>query len=97
MVLLYEKKIVFAFFTIHFTHVAFPQSSNNKSKQYIAIWTSKHYIQQWMFCNVVPTIKTNGHSIFVNQIMSPFNYLFERIHLGLLNKYVHNPWYDGGL
>jgi hypothetical protein len=30
MVLLYEKTIAFAFFTIHFTHVVFPQSFNSK-------------------------------------------------------------------
>jgi hypothetical protein len=49
----------------------------------IANWISKHYIQQWIPCNVVPTIITNGCSIFDNQIPHPLDYLFGHIHLGL--------------
>jgi hypothetical protein len=45
---------------------------------------SKHYVQQWMLCNVVPTIRTNGCSIFVNRIPRPFGYIFGHIHLGLV-------------
>jgi hypothetical protein len=29
--------------------------------KYITIGTSKHYVQKWMLCNIVPTIKTNGY------------------------------------
>ncbi len=65
--------------------------------EYISTWTSEHCIQQLMLNNVVPTIKTNGCSIFVNQIPCPFDYMFGHIHLGLLKKNVRNPWYDGGL
>jgi hypothetical protein len=55
----------------------------NGTYEYIATWTSKHYIQQWMPCNIVPTIKTNGCSIYVNRILCPLIYLFGHIHLGL--------------
>jgi hypothetical protein len=55
----------------------------NGTYEYITIWTSKHYVQQWMPCNIVPTIKTNGYSIYVNWILCPLNYLFGHIHLGL--------------
>jgi hypothetical protein len=56
----------------------------NGTYEYITIWTSKHYVQQWMSCSIVPTIRTNGCSIFVNQISLPFGYLFGHIHLRLL-------------
>jgi len=56
----------------------------NGTYEYIATWTNKHYIQQWTLCNIVPTIRTNGYSIFMNHILCPFDYLFGRIHLGLL-------------
>jgi hypothetical protein len=55
----------------------------NGTYEYIATWTNKHYVQQWMSCNIV-LMKTNGCSIFVNQISFPFGYLFGHIHLGLL-------------
>jgi hypothetical protein len=38
----------------------------NGTYEYIATWTSKHYVQQWMLCNIVLMIRTNGCSIFVN-------------------------------
>jgi hypothetical protein len=56
----------------------------NGTYEYIAIWTIKHYIQQWTLCNITPTIKTNGCSIFLNQIPCPLDYLFGHINLGLI-------------
>ncbi len=58
----------------------------NGTYEYITTWTSEHYVQQWTSCNVVPTIKTNGCSIFVNRIPHPLDYSFGHIHLGLLSK-----------
>jgi hypothetical protein len=52
--------------------------------EYITTCTSKHYVQQWMSCNIVLMIRTNDCSIFVNQISCPLGYLFGHIHLGLL-------------
>ncbi len=69
----------------------------NGTYEYIAIWTNKHYVQPWTPCNVVPTMKTNGCSIIVNQVLCPFNYLFEPSTLNCFNKSMQNPWYDGGL
>jgi hypothetical protein len=40
----------------------------NGTYEYITTWTSKHYVQQWCYATF-PTIKTNGSSIFVNQIL----------------------------
>jgi hypothetical protein len=37
-----------------------------------------------MLYNVIPTIKTNGCSIFVNWIPRPFSYIFGHIHLALV-------------
>jgi hypothetical protein len=56
----------------------------NGTYEYIATWTSKHYLQQWMSCNIVPTVRINGCSIFVNHILYLLGYLFGHIHLGLL-------------
>jgi len=61
----------------------------NGTYEYIAIWTSKPYVQWWTSCNVVPTIRTNGCSIFVNRILHLLGYLFGHIDLGLFkNNYV---------
>jgi hypothetical protein len=56
----------------------------NGTYEYITTWTSKHYVQQWMSCNIVLMIRTNGCSIFMNQISCAFNYLFGHDHLGSL-------------
>ncbi len=69
----------------------------NGTYEYIATWTCNHYVQQWMSCNIIPTIKINGCSIFVNQIPRPFDYLFGHTTLDYYNKYMCNPRYDGGL
>ncbi len=63
--------------------LSFP-SCVNGTYEYIATWTNKHYLQQWMSCNIVPTIRINGCFIFVNHILCPLGYLFGQIHLGLL-------------
>jgi hypothetical protein len=55
----------------------------NGTYEYITTWTKKHYVHQWMPCNVVPTIRTNDWSIFVNRPPHPFSYMFGHIHLGL--------------
>ncbi len=47
----------------------------NGTYEYITTWTSKHYVQQWMSCNIVLTIRINGCSIFVNHILCLLNYL----------------------
>ncbi len=63
MVLMYSTK--------HYTcngQILLLPSYVNGTYEYIAIWTIKHYIQQWTLCNITPTIKTNGCSIFLNQI-----------------------------
>ncbi len=66
-------------------HPSFPNCVNG-TYEYIATWTNKHYVQQWTLCNVVPTIRTNGCSIFVNQISCSLSYLFGHIHLGLFQQ-----------
>ncbi len=63
--------------------LSFP-SCVNGTYEYIATWTNKNFIQQWMLCNVVPNMKTNGFLIFVNRILHPFGYLFGHIDVGLL-------------
>jgi hypothetical protein len=138
MVLLYEKKKTFVFFTTCFTHVSFLHSSNTnlnnehhnlKSKglennrlkvscsphveyyplqcfqciqlihytcigiltfpccvngtyKYIAIGINKHYVQQWMLCNITSNIIINGCSIFGNEILCPSITVF----------WTHQPW-----
>ncbi len=68
----------------------------NGTYEYIATWISKHYVQQWMSCNIVPTIRTNGYSIFLNWIPCPFNYSFRHIHFGLFHQiYVQSMVWQG--
>jgi hypothetical protein len=56
----------------------------NRTYEYITTWTNKHYIYQWMSCNIITTIISNGSFIFVNQIMYLLSYLSRHINLGLL-------------
>ncbi len=47
-----------------------------------------------MSCNVVPTIRTNGCSIFVDYFCVLSIICLNTSTLDCFNKFVHNPWYD---
>jgi hypothetical protein len=79
----YQPQWFQCIYPMHYIYNGHPSLPNcvNGTYEYIATWTSKHYVQQWTLCNVVPTIRTNGCSIFANQISCPLGYLFGHIHL----------------
>jgi hypothetical protein len=68
----------------------------NGTYEYIAIWTSKHCIQQWMPCNVVPTIKIMVAPYLWIELCILSITCLDTLTLDYFNKYVHNLWYDGG-
>jgi hypothetical protein len=65
MVLMYHTNV------LHMLQTSFRFSCVNGTYEYITTWTSKHQVQQWTLCNVVPTIIWHAPNSLKDSTVSP--------------------------